>query len=47
MKYQKSSHVTYDVRYHLVWITKYRQEVLTEEIQASLDKVLINTSEKI
>lgn len=47
MKYQKSSHVTYDVRYHLVWITKYRQGVLTEEIQKSLDKVLLNTCEKI
>ncbi len=21
MKYQKSSHATYDVRYHVVWIT--------------------------
>ena len=47
MKYQKSSHVTYDVRYHLVWITKYRQKVLIEDIQKSLDKVLKDTCDKI
>ena len=47
MKYQKSSHVTYDVRYHLVWITKYRKRVLTEEIQKDLDKILRKTCEKL
>jgi len=47
MKYQKSSHTTYDVRYHLVWITKYRRKVLTEEIQKRLQKILEQTCEKI
>ncbi|MBD5137523.1 MAG: IS200/IS605 family transposase, partial [Lachnospiraceae bacterium] len=23
--YRKSSHCTYDIKYHLVWITKYRK----------------------
>ena len=47
MKYQKSSHTTYDVRYHLVWITKYRNPVLTQEIQKRLEEILKITCEKI
>jgi putative transposase len=27
--YRKTSHSTYDLKYHLVWITKYRKKVLT------------------
>ena len=30
--YKKSSHCTYDIKYHLVWITKYRKPVLTGKI---------------
>ena len=30
--YRKSSHTTYDIKYHLVWITKYRKRVLTGEV---------------
>ena len=26
--YRKSSHTVYDVKYHIVWITKYRKPVL-------------------
>lgn len=47
MKYQKSSHATYDVRYHIVWITKYRNPVLTKEIQKRLDFLIRKISEKI
>jgi putative transposase len=28
MGYRKTSHSTYDLKYHLVWITKYRKKVL-------------------
>jgi len=31
-EYRKSSHCIYDLKYHIVWITKYRKPVLTEEI---------------
>ena len=27
--YRHSSHSTYDIKYHLVWITKYRKAILT------------------
>ena len=26
--YRRSSHTVYDIKYHLVWITKYRKPVL-------------------
>lgn len=27
--YRKTSHCTYDIKYHIVWITKYRKPVMT------------------
>lgn len=30
--YRKTSHSTYDLKYHLVWITKYRKKVLTGQV---------------
>ena len=35
-EYKKLSHVTYDCRYHVVWITKYRFRVIDEEIRTAL-----------
>ena len=40
MKYRKSSHAVYDCRYHLVWITKYRREVLDKKMQLRLKTIL-------
>jgi len=40
MKYRKWSHTTYDCRYHLVWITKYRHKCLWWAIQKRLETVL-------
>ena len=30
--YRKSSHTVYDIKYHLVWITKYRKPILKGDI---------------
>ena len=30
--YRTSSHCTYDIKYHIVWITKYRKTILTGKI---------------
>ena len=38
--YRKASHVTFDCRYHIVWITKYRKHVLNENIQKRLEVIL-------
>ena len=40
MKYQKSSHATYDVRYYVVWITKYRNPFITKKIQERLEIII-------
>ena len=34
--YRKSSHTIYDIKYHIVWITKYRKPVLRGEIAERL-----------
>ena len=34
--YRKTSHSVYDIKYHLVWITKYRKPVLMGEIAMRL-----------
>ena len=35
-KYQRQSHATYDCRYHIVWVTKYRFRVISPEIEIVL-----------
>ncbi len=30
--YRKTSHSTYDIKYHIVWITKYRKPIMTGQI---------------
>jgi putative transposase len=39
-KYRKGSHTTYDCRYHLVWITKYRRPCLNKKMQKKLEILL-------
>ena len=41
-KYRKASHCTYDCRYHIVWITKYRRKWITESIKKFLEIELEN-----
>ena len=40
MKYRKASHATYDCRYHIVRITKYRRAVLNDEIKVRLENII-------
>ena len=32
MEYQHGAHSVYDIKYHLIWVTKYRYQVLKGEI---------------
>ncbi|MEM7803148.1 MAG: IS200/IS605 family transposase [Chloroflexota bacterium] len=32
MSYRKTSHSVYDIKYHVVWITKYRKRVLRGQV---------------
>ena len=41
--YQNASHVKYDIKYHIVWITKYRYKILNNDIGQRLKLLLIHT----
>ena len=41
--YQNTSHVKYDIKYHIVWITKYRYKILNNDIGQRLKLLLIQT----
>ena len=43
MDYQNASHVKYDIKYHIVWITKYRYKILNNDIGQRLKLLLIQT----
>ena len=43
MSYRKTSHSVYDLKYHLVWITKYRKPVLRGEIARRLRELVRKT----
>jgi putative transposase len=43
MDYRKTSHAVYDLKYHLVWITKYRKPVLRGEIAIRLRELIRQT----
>lgn len=43
MKYRKGSHTVYDLKYHIVWITKYRKPVLRGEIAKHLRELVRQT----
>lgn len=40
MEYQKSTHTIYDIKYHFVWVTKYRYKVLKNEIALRLRELI-------
>jgi putative transposase len=43
MSYRKTAHSVYDLKYHLVWITKYRKPVLRGEIGLRLRELVRQT----
>jgi putative transposase len=40
-EYLHRGHTKYDIKYHMVWITKYRYKVITPEIGKRLKELLI------
>ena len=38
--YRKTSHTTYDCKYHIVWITKYRKKVLVGLVAESVRELI-------
>ena len=43
MSYRKTSHSVYDLKYHLVWITKYRKPVLRGQVGLRLRELVRQT----
>ena len=41
--YRKTSHGTYDLKYHLVWITKYRKPILDGSVAQRLKELVRET----
>ncbi len=39
-RYRKGSHTVYDIKYHFVWVTKYRYRVLQGEVALRLRELL-------
>ncbi len=38
--YRKTSHSVYDIKYHVVWITKYRKPVISKDIGVRLRELI-------
>ena len=39
-EYTKSSHAVYDIKYHIIWVTKYRYKVLVGKIAERLRELV-------
>lgn len=39
-EYNKSSHVTYEIKYHVIWVTKYRYKVLGGNMSKRLRELI-------
>ena len=47
MKYQKSSHSSYLLQAHIIFVTKYRERNLTHEILIKMEELIANECLKI
>ena len=43
-EYNHTGHAKYDIKYHIVWITKYRHKIITPEIGRRLKELLVQGS---
>ena len=39
-EYNKSSHAVYDIKYHVIWVTKYRYKILGGKISVRLRELI-------
>jgi len=47
MSYRKTSHAVYDLKYHVVWLTKYRKPVLRGQIGLRLRELIRQTCDTL
>ncbi len=46
MEVRRTGHAVYDLKYHLVWIPKYRKHVLNDEVSVHLKEVFERIAEE-
>ncbi len=46
MEIRRIKHAVYDLKYHLVWIPKYRKHILTGDVAGSLKEVFSHIAEE-
>ena len=46
MGVRRTKHAVYDLKYHLVWIPKYRKDVLSAEVSRHLKEVFQRIAEE-
>jgi putative transposase len=46
-KYKSARHSTFNINFHLVFVTKYRKRILSDSIQISLKKFLVRKSDEL
>ena len=39
MSIKSTRHTVYDIKYHIVWVPKYRKEILTKEVQKRVKEI--------
>lgn len=39
-EYNRGSHTVYDIKYHVIWVTKYRYRVLNKQISSRLRELI-------
>ena len=44
--YRKTSHTTYDCKYHIIWITKYRKKVLSGQVGIRVRELVIEVCKR-
>lgn len=45
--YKQWGHTTYDCRYHIVWVTKFRKKRITEDLKEYLTEILEEVCEEL
>ena len=46
MEYERTSHAVYELKYHLVWVPKYRRMVLREPVARRLKRIFVGIGER-
>lgn len=44
--YKKGSHTVYDIKYHVVWVTKYRYKILHKSIGERLENCFVRDAKQ-